>query len=363
MDSQKRLLIVGTYTQSLPHVSARGSGIHFLHFDSSDASISHIRILSDVRNPSYLTVSRNGTRLYAVQEIEEEDGASLETFDLDVDARTARLRSSVPALGSCPCHLSLDLDERRLFVSNYGSGSLVVYPVDNDGPVRRNAVKIQRAGFSINLERQKGSHIHQAIPTPDGLHVLVCDAGADEILRYSLDGVSVDPESEFVIKTGPGSLPRHLAFTPGGSGFLVLHELDASIVSYAYEEGSIRPVSRISVVPEGWTGIKYAAAICVHPSGRFAYATNRGHDSIFALDLSAGIAAMRPIGWQSVGGIAPRDITIDPSGRFLIAANQDSHNLSVFSIDQDTGCLTQAGSGIDIGSPVCVHFPANQRQF
>jgi 6-phosphogluconolactonase len=342
----KSVLIIGTYTDSLPHVRARGRGIHLLGFDSSTGMISDGPVGSDLKNPTYLTVSRDGARLYAVRELDEDQGASLDTFALDAATPALTKLSSVAALGGCPCHVALDAGEKRLFVSNYATGSFVAFALDAEGLPQPNPLKIQREGSSLNPERQQGPHVHFGAPTPDGENVLVCDAGADEIVRHRFEGTTIAPNPDLVLKSDPGSLPRHLAFLPDGGGFLVIHELAAKIDAYRYAAEGAQRV----------TGAKGAAAIHAHPNGRFVYASNRGHDSIFGVDVSAGLDALKPIGWWSTHGATPRDFAIDPSGRFLVAANQDSHNLTVHAIDAETGELSLMSSGHEIGSPVCLVF-------
>jgi 6-phosphogluconolactonase len=350
------VLVVGTYTQSMPHVQARGGGIHLLGFDTRTGTVSDGPLMAGIKNPTYVAVSRDGTRLYGVQELEEHEGAAIDTFAFDPVKRTLVRLSSVPAFGGCPCHVAIDAEDRRLFVSNYATGSFVTFPLDADGLPRADPHKVQRSGSGPNPDRQEGPHVHHGTPTPDGEHVLICDAGTDRILRHRFSDDAIEAEPNLVIEADPGTLPRHIAFLPDGSGFVVVHELGAKIDAYRYSAEGAERVGEVSTLPADWAGPTASAAIRVHPSGRFVYASNRGHDSIFGADLSGGLAALKPIGWWSTCGQAPRDVAIDPSGRFLVAANQDSHNLAVFRIDQATGALTLIGAREEIGSPVCLVF-------
>jgi 6-phosphogluconolactonase len=350
------LLLVGTYTHSLPHVVAHGTGIHLLGFDTRSGTILPGPVTGGLENPTYLTVSQGGTRLYSLREIDEASGAAIDTFALDKKARRLELLSTVPSGGSWPCHVSLDQDDSRLFVSNYMSGSFVIFALDEAGLPLPDPTKIQHSGRSINPERQEAPHLHQALPTPDGLYVLVCDAGTDEIFRYPLVGATVDSAPDLVIKTDPGSFPRNLVFLPDGSGFLVMHELGGKIDAYRYGTDHIERIGEISTLPADWSAEPSGAAIRIHPSGRFAYAANRGHDSIFGVDLSSGLDRMTPLGWWSSHGKTPRDFNIDPSGRFLIVANQDSDTLVVYAIDPETGALSLRSSDFAIGTPVNLTF-------
>jgi 6-phosphogluconolactonase len=354
------ILIVGTYTDSLPHVEARGRGIHLFGFDGETGQIVDGPVIEGMKNPTYLNVSRDGTLLYAVQEMGEADGAAVDVFALDSTGSEVRHLTSRPAQGSWPCHVGLDLDERRLYVSNYLSGSFVAYPLDPDGIPADTGLKIQRSGTGPNPDRQEGPHVHQGVPTPDGLHVLICDAGTDTIARHRLVGDSIDPEPNLIVEAAGGSLPRHLAFLTDGSGFLVQHELDGTVVSYRYGSETIEKVATVSALPVDWTGVRSGAAIRAHPEGRFVYASNRGHDSIVGFDLAGGLANPIQIGWWSTAGATPRDFIISEDGRFLIAANQDGDNLTVFAIDAGSGALRQVGTREGVGSPVCVQLVARR---
>ncbi|NNU62846.1 lactonase family protein [Ochrobactrum soli] len=347
-------LIIGAYTHSLPHVQARGVGISFLDFDPETGEFSAVADHTDIRNPTYLALSGDKRRLYAVEELAEKDGADIIVFEREATTLTAVAR--VPAHGDWPCHVSLDKTERRLFISNYLNGTFVTYALDDDGRPQPGELTIQRTGTGANPERQEGPHVHQGVATPDGRYVMLCDAGTDEIARHALSGSLIDPEPDIVIKTDGGSLPRHLAFAPDGKRFFVVHELGCSVRSYAYGPDDIQFLTKASTLPQGWSGDSNCATIRAHPNGKFVYASNRAHDSIVVFDVSGPADTLLPTSWHSTRGQIPRDFNIDPTGRFLIAANQDGHSLSALSIDAETGALTPLGEHYAIGSPVCVLF-------
>ena len=359
-DQNDMLLVVGTYTTTLPHVAGRGAGIHLIGFNSRTGAISDGPAFGGVTNPTWLTVSKDARRLYSVQECAEDDGAAIDCFALDTEARSVTHLASVPSQGSWPCHLSLDKAEQQLFVANYVSGRFATIRLDADRVPTSQAKVIQHEGSSVNSERQEGPHLHQAVPTPDGRHVIVCDAGLDRLIRYPLTEDGIAPTPDLSLDAEPGSFPRHLAFLPDGSGCLVIHELANTVVSYAMAGDAITRCGSLSILPQAWTGASSAAALHIHPSGRFAYASNRGHDSLCAIDLRDGLERLSVIGWYSACGKAPRDFTIDPSGRFLIVATQDSDNLAIYEIDSQTGELSLATERYSIGTPVCLAFVNRQ---
>ncbi len=350
-------LIVGSYTHSLPHVEARGQGISVLRLCAETGRITPVSSFADLRNPTYLALADDHRMLYAVEELPLEDGASAVALRFEPGSGAIALLARVEAVGDCPCHVSLDRQGRRLFVSNYVSGNLLTCALDAAGLPTGAAVNLQRSGSGPNESRQEGPHVHQAMATPDGSRVLVCDAGTDEIAVHAIGGATlIDPQPDLVVKTKGGHMPRHLAFSTDATKVFVVHELGCSVSCYAYSDTGMRLLDEASTLPAGFEGQSACAAIRVHPGGRFVYASNRGHDTIVAFEADPGAGALRPIGWYSTRGAVPRDFAIDPGGHYLVAANQDSHSLSVFSIDQQSGALTPVGEPYGIGSPVCVLF-------
>lgn len=349
-------LLIGSYTDSLPHVQARGQGISVLRLSKGSGRITPVSQFTELRNPTYLTLSADKKTLYSVEELFGEDGSAVAALSFDKASGAMRVLGRVDAEGDWPCHVALDKTEDRLFVSNYLSGNFVTCELDASGVPTGVTVNIQRSGTGPNESRQEGPHVHCAAVTPDGGHVLVCDAGTDEIARYSIAKGLIETSSDLVVKTRGGHLPRHLALSTDGSQFFVVHELGCSVSAYAFDGDEIRLIQEISTLPEDFTGESACAAIRVHPNGRFVYASNRGHDSIVAFRVNADSGQMETVGWYSTQGGTPRDFAIDPSGHYLVAANQDGHSLVVYKIDQTSGALSPFGATYEIGSPVSVVF-------
>jgi 6-phosphogluconolactonase len=350
------ILVVGSYTDSLPHVRARGKGIRLLRFDNSTGSLSDFASFADVRNPTYLALSRDRARLYAVEELPKDDGAAIVALDLDLATGQISVADRLPAHGDGPCHVALDQSETRLFVSNYGSGNLVVYALDASGRLTGSFADVQRSGHGPNPDRQEGPHVHQSVLAPDGKHVLVCDLGTDQIVRHGLGDGLINLAPDLIATVGQGTLPRHLVFSPNGRYVHVVHEGANTVTTHAYGDKGLFLLGEVSTLPNGFDGESSAAALRLHPNGRFLYASNRGHDSIAAFALSDDQGSLRPAGVFATGGKAPRDFAIDPTGRWLVAANQDSHTLTVFAIDPQTGGLNRNGETFETGSPVCLLF-------
>jgi 6-phosphogluconolactonase len=159
-----------------------------------------------------------------------------------------------------------------------------------------------------------------------------------------------------------GAGPRHVAINPAGTFAYVLQEKAMTVDTFALDaaRGTLRHEQKLSSLPEGVAVAEgfSGAEILVHPSGRFVYASNRGHDTIavFAVDKDRG--TLKPVEHAAMGGKTPRGVGIDPAGRWLIAGNQRSDTVSVFRIDPGTGRLTHTGQSVAVGAPVSVAFLA-----
>jgi 6-phosphogluconolactonase len=235
---------------------------------------------------------------------------------------------------------------------------VAVLPIDPDGRLAPASARVQHEGSSVH-RRQRAPHAHWIDVDPSGRFALVADLGLDEILSYRLDaGGRLTPYPEGTARLAPGAGPRHLAFHPDGRRAYVIDEIDSTITVLAYDPaaGRFETLQRVSTLPEDYQGSSTTAEIALDPSGRFAYGSNRGHDSIaiFAIDIETG--RLTPAGHQPSGGRTPRSFAIDPSGRFLLAANQGSDNVAVFRISREDGALAPIGEPLRVPRPVCILF-------
>jgi 6-phosphogluconolactonase len=351
----KALLAVGTYTERMPHVDGRGGGIHLLRFDPGAGVFGAEAIVSGLRNPTYLAASTLGDRLYAVCEIDAAERPTLETYAVDAEALALHHLASTPIDGGWPCHLSVNAAAGHIAIANYETGNFVVMALDRSGCPTGTPDIIQRQGHGPQTDRQEAPHAHCALPSPDGRHLFVVDLGTDAIARHPITEGRVSATPDLTITAKPGAGPRHIAFSPSGRSLLAIHELSATMTLHSTDHpGDI--LAEISTLPEGWTGERSAAAIRVHPGGRFVYASNRGHDSIFAALLDEERGLLQPIGSWHAGGRTPRDFTLTPDGAFLLVASQDEHAIAVFAVDAATGALTATGHRLGLNSPVCLCF-------
>ena len=258
-----------------------------------------------------------------------------------------------------PCYVSVTADGATVLVANY-SGSVASLPANADGRLAPAASFIPHEGSSVHPRRQRGPHAHSIVVDPSGRFALSADLGLDRVLVYRIgqtDG-TLTPHDPPGAPVAPGSGPRHLAFHPNGRTLYVITELANTIIVFDWdaEAGTLSERQTIPTLPEGFDGTSYTAEVQVHPSGRFVYGSNRGHDSLAIFAVNADTKTLTLVGHEPTGGARPRHFGIDPTGAFLIAANQDTGNLVVFRIDQQTGRLTRTGGTAQVPSPVCVRF-------
>src|SRR5580658_4143054 len=353
---------VGTYT-----AKTNSKGIYAFRFDPEKGQLTSIGVAAQTPDPSFLAVHPNGKYLYAVNEIGNFNGGTsgaVSAFAIDAKTDSLTFLNQVPTRGAGPCYVSLDKTGAFVLVANYDSGSIASFPVHDDGSLGTTSGFVQHSGSGPNKERQEGPHAHWIGTSPDNRFALAVDLGLDQVIVYGFDsskGIFTPMLSGFA-KVKPGSGPRHLAFAPSGKFAYVLSEMESSVTVFSYQAktGAMTSQQVISALPADYAGSNEAAEIAVHPSGRFLYTSNRGHDSIavFAIDPKKG--TLKSLGQVLTGGKTPRHFAIDPTGAYLLAENQESNNIVIFHIDPATGSLTPTGQTVDAPSPVCITFVAAQ---
>lgn len=350
---------IGTYSlrELLPQrvgMAGHGRGIYRLDFDGRTGKLSMDATLEGPVSPSFLTLSKEGTRLYCVHELEE-DG-SVQAYAIHPKDGSLRLLSTMPTLGGSPCHVALHLQGHMLAAANYGGGSLSVFPLAEDGTLGPAQV-IRHAGHGPNADRQASPHVHSSRFTADGRYVIAADLGTDTLTSYPVDGHSLSTEDMQVAFAEPGDGPRICAYDSQRSLMYTVCEMTGRIAVFACDAQG-RPDSwlhSVSTLPDGASAEGNTAAdVALHPNGRFLYASNRGHDSlsVYALSDDAAPAMIQNI---PCGGRVPRAFTLSPDGRWLLCGNQESDTITVFAIDAEKGTLAQH-SQCEVPTPVCLVF-------
>jgi 6-phosphogluconolactonase len=352
---------VGAYTES-PLGSA--DGIAVFRFDADTGVLHPVQTVPGVVNPSWLTLDGQEQILFAVN---EEDEGRVSAFARDAATGTLRPLNDQPSHGAAPCYVSLDPSGRYVLVANYSGGTVTVLPVAADGRLEVATCVIHHQGSSIRPE-QEGPHPHMIRPSGDGRFVLVTDLGTDQVLVYRLDTstgqLAPNELGTAVVSEVPGAGPRHFAFAASGRTVYVINELDSTVAVYDYtpERGELHVRQVVSTLPDGVDGPAIGnscAHIAVSPDGRFVYGSNRGHDSIAIWEVEGANGELRPVGHESTRGKTPRNFTLDPTGSWLLVANQESDTIVPFRRDPGSGRLTATGPVTQTPSPVALLFSSD----
>lgn len=353
------LVYIGTYT------GPKSKGIYAYQFNVATGQLTAFGLAAEIANPSFLAVHPNRRFLYAVSEVANYEGQNSGAVSaFGIDPRTGKLTflNEVSSRGGDPCYVVVDKTGKSLLVANYGGGSVAALPVLGDGRLGEASAFVQHAGSSVNPERQQGPHAHSINLSPDNRFAIAADLGLDQLLVYRFDPTkgSLAANNPAFTKVNPGAGPRHFAFHPGGRFAYVINEMQSTVSAFSYDAagGVLRELQTIATLPKGFTGDNTTAKVQVHPTGKFLYGSNRGHDSIAVFAIDAARGTLTPIEHVSTQGKTPRNFGIDPTGSYLLAANQDSDNIAVFRIDPKTGRLTPTGLVLKVPSPVCVKFVA-----
>ena len=345
---------VGTYT------GKASKGIYRSKLDLATGALSQPELVAETANPTYLAIHPNQKFLYAINETGS--GAKAGAVSAyAIDAKTGGLTAlnQQTAGGSGPCHLIVDNAGKNVLLANYGGGSVESVAIKADGSLGEPVTFIQHTGSSVNKSRQAEPHAHCIMLDAANRFALACDLGLDKVLVYKFDAGkgTLTPNDPAAGLVKPGAGPRHLSFHPSGKFAYVINEIDSTLTVFSYDatRGTLTEIETQPTLTAPVAGSS-TAEIEVHPSGKFVYGSNRGHDSIvvFAIDQATG--KLTYVEHQPTQGKVPRNFAIDPTGTYLLAANQNSNTVVVFRIDQRTGRLTPTGHTINVGAPVALKF-------
>lgn len=346
---------VGSFTTK--ERKARGDGINVYRMDPISGGWTHVQLVPDLVNPSFLALDRGQRTLYSVHA----DLTEVSAFAIDKESGRLRFLNRQSMGGKNPVHLAIDPTGRFLITANYSAGTVAVLSIEPDGSLGPQVDNVQLPGEpGPHRLEQPSSHPHDVPFDPAGRFILVPDKGLDRIFVFRLDSASgkLVPNDPPSVASRAGAGPRHVAFDHAAAFAYVINELDSTVTTYRYdaERGDLKPQQIVSTLPPTFTGNNTASEIVLAPSGKFVYGSNRGHDSIaiFAIDQASGM--LSPIGWESTQGKTPRFFALDPSAHFLYAANETTDTIVTFRVDAATGNLTPTGQIVKNGSPACIVF-------
>jgi 6-phosphogluconolactonase len=353
-----RVVYIGTYT------GEASKGIYAYRFDDGSGALTPIGLVAETPSPSFIIASEDGRFVFAVNELQKYAGtASGSVTSFAVDKATSKLTQlSVQATqGASPCHLALDRTGRYLAVANYSGGNFALFPVGKDGRLQPAATVFAGDAPEASGPKPPARLGHAVFFTSDNKFLIAADKGADRILVYHFDQATgkLTPAKPPFAALPAGSGPRHFVFHPNGRWVFAITEQGATINTLAWDArtGGLTAMASVSTTPAG-VKTDSTAEIAVHPSGRFVYGSNRGHDSVAVFAVGAD-GALTPVEYESTRGQTPRNFALDPKGRWLIAANQRSGTLAVFSVDEKTGALSPLPALTSVGAPSCVLFMNN----
>lgn len=343
-------LLVGTYT------TTPEDGIEVYQYNSKTGKFQFAN-RTPIQNPSFLALSPNQKYLYSVSETGGAKGGSVSAFSFDSKNGKLEKLNTQSSAGNSPCYVSTYKNGKWVAAGNYSTGNLVYYPVNADGSLG-NATMIQHKGNSVVKGRQDGPHVHSTVFSPDYKYLMTPDLGIDKVMIYKLnkDGSIVSQDPGFV-DLKPGAGPRHLDFHPNGKWAYLMEEMSGNVTALNYKKGKLTVIQSINGHPADYKGGFGSADIHVSPDGKFVYCSNRIESNtigIFKVNPSNGMLTL--VGHQSTMGKTPRNFSIDPTGNYLLAANQNTNDIVVFKINKETGTLTDTGDRLTVNKPVCLKW-------
>jgi len=344
-------VLIGTYT------NGKSKGIQVYSFDSKTGKMAFEKEVP-ISNPSYLCLSPDNKKVYAVSEDNGKDG-TVSAFTFDATTGELKLLNTKPSGGIAPCYVATDKSGKYVFVANYMSGTIAAYRILADGSLSGSAQILTNSGSSSNKARQEHAHSHSTVISPDNKYLFTADLGTDKEMSYKLDTSNhLTPLSKATIpfyKAVAGSGPRHLVFSNSGKFAYLIQELTATIITFSYANGKLSPIQTSYLIAPGVSGEAGAADIHLSYDGKFLYGTNRGtYNDLAAFSVNQTTGMLAYVSRISSFGKTPRNFAISPEGNFLLVANQNSDDAYVLPRNKKTGKLSPFIQKLDIGAPVCI---------
>ncbi|WP_116788833.1 lactonase family protein [Flavobacterium psychrotrophum] len=342
-------LIIGTYTNACP-----SKGLYVYDFNTTTLDYKLKSNTDAVVNPSYLTVSNDKKFVYSVNE----DGKNSTVSAFKYNTTTGKLDfvNKTDSKGADPCYIIND--DKNVIVANYSGGTISVFEKKSDGSLSDAIQTIKHSGTGPDKGRQESAHVHMVYFSPDKKYVFANDLGTDKIFMYTYNpgagAKTLTLKESFSVKAGSG--PRHLVFNPNNTFVYLLQELDGTLTTFDYMNDKLTSIQEINVTPNLLNGKHGAADIHFSNDGKFLYATNRGDAntiSAFRVHANGMLSMVQQISTQGSG---PRNFTITPNDNFVLVANQNTNNVTIFKRDKSTGFLTDTGKKIELCQPVCLVF-------
>lgn len=343
-------LLVGTYT------GGKSKGIYVYEFNTDDGTSKPVDSIA-TSNPSFLAVSSDGKAVFAVNE--DAPSGAVSAFSFNKKNGKLKLLNKVSTKGAHPCYVTIDKTGKWVVAGNYSSGSVSVFEVQPHYALEEMSDQVVHKGSSVNKDRQAEPHVHATVFSPDNKFLYVPDLGTDKVGIYEFDEKKgkIRKSDHYFIKLPDGSGPRHMEFHPNGKWAYLIQELSGTVSFLSHAKGKLKLEQTINALPSGYEGPVGSADIHVSPDGKYVYASSRDTANcitIFRIEPQSG--KLTKIGSQSTLGKTPRNFNFDPSGNFLLVANQNSDSIVIFRVNRQTGFLEDTGQRIETGNPVCIRW-------
>ncbi len=318
-------------------------------------------LAAELSNPSFLAVHPTGKYLYAVNESSGPGkGGGVTAFALDAKTGNLTRLNQESTVGDGPCHLVVDATGKYVLVANYGGGSVTVLPIGPDGKLKPASDFVRHKGKVFDPERQGAPHAHSVNLDKNNRFAMVADLGLDRVFVYRFDPRhgKLTPNEPPSTKVKNRSGPRHFAFHPDGKHAYVINEIDCTIRAFDYDakRGTLKAIQTIPTMPIAVEPQHSTAEIVVHPSGKFLYGSNRGHDSLAVYQIEPGTGRLKLVEYEPTQGKTPRNFAVDPTGSYVLAENMGSDTIVVFRVDPETGALDPTGQTVTVPAACCVKF-------
>ncbi len=352
--AQEFYLFIGTYT-------AKGSkGIYVYRFNAATGAAEWVSNTDSAANPSYLAIAPNHKFVYAVNETHGDSGGNVSAYTFDKTTGKLTFINQQSTGGDDPCYVTVSKNNKWVMVANYNGGSAAAFAANTDGSLQPSAELMQDTGSSANVQRQEKAHVHSTVFSPGQNYLFTPDLGIDKVKIYTFNPASekpLTPAAPPYVSVSAGNGPRHLTFHPNQKYAYLMQELSGTVGVFRYSNGKFILLEDVPAHPKGYKGDIGSADIHVAPDGRFLYASNRGDENtitIFSINPATGKLKLK--GYQPVMGKTPRNFIIDPTGNYLLVANQNTDNIVIFKRNKQTGMLQATGKQIKVSTPVCLQM-------
>jgi 6-phosphogluconolactonase len=338
--------------------SNKPDGILAYDWDAAVGAFSRAGVQAKIANVDWLTFSPDRSYVFVASEVDSFRGkATGEVASYKLGSGNLQPLSEQNSAGKGTCHVAVDHTGRTLISADYGGGAAASFQI-TDGKLSPAVWSQHYQGHGPQADRQESAHAHFASYSPDNRFAYINDLGSDCIHIYSLNAATAELKPAGTFKAKPGSGPRTLHFHPNGVTAYSMNELASAVdvLRWNKADGSLTLVTRVELHPDPSKGPNTGCDTVITKDGRHVYFANRGDDSIYAFGADVHTGALTPIGKTPSGGKTPRNFVLDPTEGWMVVANQNSDQLSVFARNRQTGALAKEGKSYACPAPMCILF-------